>query len=320
LCSKDGCPVAVEVYKGNTKDDTTVLDKIDEIKSKFGINEVIFVGDRGMVTKARYDKIDHETVKVISALTHGDIKELCEREVVQLSLFDEKSIVEVIDGNMRYCLCKNPLMQEKETKTRRALLDKTAEELNKIVSSTRKCKNSKEIRAGKVVNKYEMAKFVKFHGAGNDLKWEFDQDKLDREQLLDGCYVIYTDVSEDDMTAAETVSNYKNLIKVEQAFKNLKTTRLEIRPIYHKTDDRIRCHVFLCMLAYYIMWHMKQRLKPLFDKDGSGKDRKYTFKYVMESLKAIRSELVSVGPQTTNIITSPTEVQQEILSLLNIAV
>jgi hypothetical protein len=166
LCNKNGCPVATEVFAGNTKDETTVLEKIDEIQRKYGMEKIVFVGDRGMVTQAKYEQLDHDTVKVISALTHGTINALCEKGVMQVGLFDEKNIVEVIDNNMRYCLCKNPAMAVKEAETRRALLGKTAEELDRIVVCTRKTKYSKEIRAGKVVNKYKMGKFVKFEGSG----------------------------------------------------------------------------------------------------------------------------------------------------------
>jgi len=267
LCNKDGCPVATEVFAGNTKDETTVLDKIGEIQQKYGMENIIFVGDRGMVTQAKYEKLDHDTVKVISALTHSAISTLCEKKVIQLSLFDEKNIVEVIDGNMRYCLCKNPDMAAKETATRRALLKKTTEELDKIVACTRKTKYSKEIRAGKAVNKYKVGKFITFKGSGDGLTYVLNEEKIEQESRLDGCYVIYTDVLPEDMTAVETVANYKSLMGVEQAFRNMKQVRLEIRPVYHKTDDRIRCHVFICMLAYYIMWHMKQRLQPLFDAE-----------------------------------------------------
>ena len=124
LCSKDGCPVAVEVLKGNTKDETTVLGKIEELKNKYGIEKVIFVGDRGMMTQTKYEQLNHELVKVISALNHNAIKTLCEKEVIQLSMFDEKNIVEVTDGELRYCLCKNPDMAAKEASTRQALLKK----------------------------------------------------------------------------------------------------------------------------------------------------------------------------------------------------
>jgi len=320
LCAKDGCPVAVEVLPGNTKDETTVLDKIEELKDAYGIEKVIFVGDRGMVTQVNYEQINHETVKVISALTHAAIKSLCEKEIIQLNLFDENDIVEVIDGDIRYCLCKNPAMTVKEAATRQALLKKTTDELDKIVASTRKTKYSKEIRAGKIISKYNMGKFILFHGEGKDLTYTLDNAKIEEESHLDGCYIIYTDVSADDLTAVQTVQSYKSLMQVEQAFRNIKTVRLEIRPVFHKTDDRIKCHVFLCMLAYYVMWHMKQRLQPLMDSDGVGAGRKNTFDYVMENLKCIRKETVEFCKTQSSVITVPTEEQSHILQLLGVAI
>jgi transposase len=318
LCAGNGCPVAVEVFKGNTKDETTVLAKITEIQEKYGIERVIFVGDRGMVTQSKYAEIDHNLVKVISALSHSAIQGLCEKEIIQIGLFDEKNIVEVIDGDIRYCLCKNPDMAVKETRTRQTLLKKTTDELDKIISGTMKTKNSKEVRAGKVVGKYKMGKFIIFEGSGENLKYSLAYDKIAKEACLDGCYVIYTDVPSEEMTAIETVENYKKLMQVEQAFRNMKTVRLEVRPVYHKTDDRIRCHVFICMLAYYVMWHMNQMLKPLFEADGVGADRKYTFDYVVETLKSIRKETVEVCGNESSIITSPTQEQAHILKLLGI--
>jgi transposase len=320
LCDRYGCPIAVDVFKGNTKDETTVLDKIDEIQKKYGIEKVIFVGDRGMVTKAKYEQINHDLIKVISAINHSTIQALNDNKVIQLSMFDEKNVVEVIDGNIRYCLCKNPDMAAKEAATRRALLKKTTEELDKIIESTRKTKNSKEIRAGKVVGKYKMEKFIIFEGKDEDLKYKLDKVKIDKESCLDGCYIIFTDVPPEEMTAVEAVESYKSLIKVEQAFRNLKTVQLEIRPIYHKTDTRIRCHIFICMLAYYAMWHMKQRLQPLFDSDGAGAKRKYTFDYVIETLKCIRMENVEVCGVNSSVITTPTDEQNRILQLLDVSI
>ena len=320
LCAKDGCPVAVEIFKGNTKDGTTVLDKIDEIRKKYGLEKVIFVGDRGMMTQVQYEQLDHKAVNVISALSHGAIRSLLDKKTIQLSMFDEKNVVEVIEGDMRYCLCKNPDMAIKERVERNALLDKTKAALDKIVNSTRKTKNSKEIRAGKVVDKYNAGKFFTFIGSGNDLKYMVDEGKVEKESGLDGCYIIYTDVSAQDMTAVETVENYKSLIRVEQAFRNMKTVRLEIRPVYHKTDERIRCHVFICMLAYYVMWHMNQRLAPLYQNDGVGKKRKYTFDYIMEMLKSIRKETVEINGSTSGIVTTPTTEQKRILALLEVEV
>jgi transposase len=320
LCAENGCPIAVEVLKGNTKDETTVLDKIGEIQKKFGINKIVFVGDRGMMTSANYEQVDHDLVKIISALTHKKIKSLLEERVIQIGLFDEKNIVEVVDGGVRYCLCRNPEMAIKETATRVALLKKTTDELDEIVVSTRKTKHSKEIRAGKILNKYKMGKFFTFEGQGENLKYKLDEAKIEQEASLDGCYIVYTDVSPEDMNAVEVVENYKNLMRVEQAFRNLKTARLEVRPVYHKTDDRIRSHVFLCMLAYYVMWHMNQRLKPIFEADGEGEERKYTFDHVIELLKSIRKETVEVCGHRSNIITKPSEEQKRILQLLKIAI
>ena len=320
LCAENGCPVAVEVFPGNTKDETTVLDKISEIREKYGIEKVIFVGDRGMVTQAKYEQIDHELVKVISALNHGAIKTLCEKKVVQMSMFDENNIVEVIDGDIRYCLCKNPVTGAKETATRQALLKRTRDELDNIVASTKKMKNSKEIRAGKVVGKYKMAKFVIFEGGGDALTYRIDEDRVEEEACMDGCYVIFTDVPQEDMGAIQAVEKYKSLMNVEQAFRNMKTVQLEIHPVYHKTDDRIRCHVFICMLAYYVMWHMNQRLAPFFADDGVGKLRKRTFDYVIEVLKCIRKETVEVCGVNSHVITTPTEEQSRILQVLGVEV
>jgi transposase len=320
LCTKDGCPVAVEVFKGNTKDETTVMDKIEEIQKKYELDKIVFVGDRGMVTQAKYKEINHDLIKVISALTHDKIQELSNNKIIQLGMFDEKDIVEVIDGDIRYCLCKNPDMAIKETATRNNLLQKTTEELDKIVACKRKTKYSKEVRIGRVIGKYKMGKFILLDGKGEDVNYKLDHAKIEQEARLDGCYVVFTDVPQKDMSAVEAVANYKNLLHVEQAFRNLKTVRLEIRPIYHKTDDRIKCHVFICMLAYYVMWHMNQRLKPLFATDGIGPDRKYTFDYVIETLKRISIQNVEVCGSKSSIISTPTNEQAKIMEHLKVKI
>jgi len=273
-----------------------------------------------MVTQAQYKNIEHSAIKVISALSHGAIRGLCDKKVVQLGMFDEKNIVEVVDGNLRYCLCKNPEMAAKERETRKALLTKTTAELDKIVACERKTKYSKEMRAGKIVNKYNMGKFVIFQGAGDELSYSVDQEKVDEEASLDGCYIVYTDVPSDDMTAIETVKSYKSLIRVEQAFRSMKTIRLEMRPIYHKTDERIKCHVFICMLAYYIMWYMKQRLQPLFDADGAGRKRYYSFDNIMKILESIRQETIEFLSAETTMTTTPTDEQIQILDLLGVTI
>jgi len=320
LCTKEGCPVAVEVLKGNTNDSSTVVDMTDKLKKKYGIDKVVFVGDRGMIKQTNYEHINHESVKVISALSHGAIKTLMEKGTIQLGLFDKNNIVEVIDGTMRYCLCKNPIQAEKETKTRQALLEKTTALLDPIIACTRKTKYSKEVRAGRVIDKYKMAKFIVFEGDGDTLTYKLDEEKMAQEAALDGCYIIYTDMLPEDMNAIETVESYKSLIQVEQAFRNMKTVTLEIRPVFHKTDDRIKCHVFICMLAYYVVWHMKQRLQPLFDTNAEGARRKYSFDYIVECLKCIRKEMVEFCGVITSVVTTPTDEQAHILDLLQVKI
>lgn len=323
LCSSEGCPVALEVFPGNTQDAATVVNKIAELQKTYGIQEIIFVGDRGMVTRANYEKVkDIEGLSTISALTHRQIVELLNRKVIQVDMFDEKHIVEVIDPDntgQRYCLCRNPKSAERETSTRKSLLDATRTVLEKISQSKRKgTPEAIGKRIGKVFAKTKMEKFVQWEVREGCLLWSFKEDKIYAEQLLDGCYIINTDVPAELMDTQEIVASYKKLALVEQAFRNLKTVQLEIRPVYHKTDDRIRCHVFLCMLAYYIQWHMNQRLKPLFRSDGKNKYRRWTFENVIERLKSVRREIVTVEDTNCRVVSTPDEEQKRILDLLKV--
>jgi transposase len=161
-----------------------------------------------------------------------------------------------------------------------------------------------------------MAKFVILTGTENNISWKYDEEKIAQEKALDGCYVVYSNT--EDMSSVEIVEAYKSLMKVEQAFRSLKTTQLEIRPIYHKKDDRIRCHVFICMLSYYLMWHMRQRLIPLFASDGEGKERKYSFSYILEVLKSIRQNIVDFCGVRSKVISESTIEQSQILQLLRV--
>ena len=324
ICSQDGCPMAVEVFRGNTKDETTVSAKILEVKEKYGVENAIFVGDRGMITKAQFEKIQtQEAFKIhtISALTHSQIEKLCEREDVQLSMFDEKNIVEVLDPEkgIRYGLCKNNARAADEGRTRLALLEKTRIELDKIARAKRKVEDGDlGIRVGKVINKFKVGKFVQTTITDGAFSWSFDEAKIREEEQFDGCYVIFTNVPKEEMEIEEVVRNYRKLINVEQAFRNLKTVQLEIRPVYHKTDARVDCHVFLCMLSYYLMWNMKQRLKPLMDSDVEGKNKEYTFDYVIEVLKSIRKEIVEFSEVESEVISELDEEQRKIAEFLEI--
>jgi transposase len=323
LCSPEGCPVAVEIFPGNTQDAATVPEKIAEVQQKYGIQEIIFVGDRGMVTRANYEKVkDRKGLSVISALTHRQIVELLNRKVIQVDMFDETQIVEVIDPDntgQRYCLCRNPKSADRETRTRKALMDVTRTALDKISQSKRKSMpEAIGKRVGTALAKTKMQKFVHWEVIDGHLIWSFKGDKVSAEELLDGCYIINSDVPIELMDKQEIVASYKKLMLVEQAFRNLKSVQLEVRPVYHKTDERIRCHVFLCMLAYYIQWHMNQRLRPLFQSDGKNKERKWTFEHVIERLKSVRREVVSSEGSSCKVVSTPDEEQKKILDLLKV--
>ena len=299
ITNKEGCPVGCEVFRGNTKDESTVMDKMEEIRKRFGLDNFIFVGDRGMVTQGRFEDIRKlENINTISALTHGQLKSLLDRKVIAPELFDEKSTLEIIDPDdpvLRYCLCKNPITLQNERATRQRLLELTQTGLKDIASYKQKTTVEKlGARVGKLLAKYKMGKFVEWSieadtaGAkshSHKLVWELNREKISREERIDGCYVIRTDASMDKLDGDGVVHAYKSLGNVERAFRNLKTIQVEMRPVYHKTDERIRAHIFLCMLAYYVQWHMQQRLQLLFDGDGSGSKRCWSFAGVIECLR-----------------------------------
>ncbi len=302
LCNAEGCPVGVEVFAGNTQDASTVVAKIQELRRDYGLKEVTFVGDRGMVTQANAEQLSQvEGLHTISALTHRQIVALVERKVIQAELFDEQRIAEVTDPDkpkQRYCLCRNPQSGARETDTRQRLLERTREALDKIVARKKKGSTEKlSAQVGKILARYKMGKFVEWQIETGRLKWHFKEAHIEQEKLFDG---------------------YKNLSVVEQAFRNLKTVSLEIRPVYHKKDDRIRSHVLLCVLAFYLQWHMQQRLKPLFEADGEGKNRQWTIENVIERLRAIRKQRVKVAGVEFDQVTQADQEQQKILDLMKV--
>jgi hypothetical protein len=325
VCTPSGCPVAVEVFAGNTLDAKTVPEKIRQLQEDYGIKELIFVGDRGMITRASYDQIKgREGLATITTLTHLDLVQLLERKVITPELFDERQIVEVIDPDqpqMRYCLCRNPETGAREKATRQALLEATTTGLAAIAGAKRRAKPDRlGARVGKLLAKYKMGKFVRWAVQEGRLQWHLDQAAIDAEARLDGCYIVRADFPAEQMAAVQVVAAYRDLARVEQGFRQLKTVQLEVRPVYHQLDRRIRCHVFLCMLAYYLQWHMNQRLQPLFEQDGEGKDRRWIFPHVLECLKAIRRQTVQVGQVSFSQITVPNPDQQKILNLLKVKV
>lgn len=291
LTNAEGCPVGIEIFKGNTSDQTTVLDQIKKISEKYGIKEAVFVGDRGMLTQKRISEIDSDYFKTVTALTHAELKTLIEKENIQMDLFDEMNITEIIDSEhkeVRYMLCKNEKEKVKERNTREALIKKAEVLLAKKAAVTQKRDKNKTCSSiGRIFEKVKIEKFFLWDVDNNGkLTWSRKEERIEQEKLLDGCYVIKTNAST-IMNKENVVEAYRGLQRVEQAFKNMKTVLLELRPIHHKSDERIIAHIFMVMLAYYLQWHFMQRVEPLFAKDGEGDERRWSFDIIIKRLKSI---------------------------------
>jgi transposase len=326
LCSGDGCPVMVEVFEGGRKDAETVNGQIERIKNEYGLKNVVFVGDRGMLTQARLKDMEdgkkHSMLK-ISALTHARMRKLCDdNECVQLSMFDEKQAVEVTlpdNPGMRYALCLNPLRAEKERLTRLSLIEKTKLKLAKIANPKKKTDIATlGIRVGKILSKCKVGKFFDFEIKDDKVEYTVNNGKVADEERFDGHYVIFTDVSADQMKIQEVVDSYRSLVGVEQAFRSLKSPQLELRPVFHWNDARIRCHVFVCMLAYYLLWNFKKRLIALFEEDDAGRKSRYTIRQVIELLKSIQKQSVDFDGIESTFISETNEEQNKVLNLLRI--
>ena len=278
LCNAAGCPVAIEVFKGNTGDPKTLGSQIEKVRRRFGLKRVIFVGDRGMITAKRIDEELRgvEGLDWITALRADSIKKLAEQQVIQLSFFDEKDLAEVTSPDYpgeRLVVCRNPLLADERARKREELLQATEKALCKIAAATKRQKNPLRgkdkigLRVGKQINHYKVGKHFRIKIAEDSFSFRRDEEKIAKEAALDGLYVIRTSVVEEALDAESTVRAYKDLSKVERAFRCLKTVDLKIRPIYHWLEDRVRAHVFLCMLAYYVEWHMRQKLAPILFED-----------------------------------------------------
>jgi len=278
LCNGEGCPIAVEVFEGNVADPKTLSPQIDKVRQRFGLERVILVGDRGMITEARLrEELSPEAgLYWISALRGPAIRELAQKGTIQLSLFDQRDLAEVTSPDYpgeRLICCRNPLLAEERARKREDLLQGTEKELNKIVAATqrekRRLKGKGEIglRVGKVLNRYKVGKHFKLEITEEAFSYQRVTEKIVAEAALDGVYVIRTRVPADTLNAEETVRRYKDLSAVEQAFRSLKMIDIRVRPIYHRLPDRVRGHILLCMLAYYVVWHMRRALAPMLFED-----------------------------------------------------
>jgi transposase len=274
LCNAAGCPIAVEVFEGNVNDATTLSPILAKVRTRFGIQRLVLVGDRGVLTSARIEEElkGVEGVDWITALRAPQIRELVEQEAIQLSLFDQKYLAAIQSPDYpgeRLIACRNPFLAQERAATREALLQATEKELDKIVAATNRSKRRLTgaekigVRVGKIINRYSVAKHFNLEITDNSFSYQRNCEKIAAEANLDGMYVIRTSVSESILDDPSTVKAYKSLSQVEQAFRCYKTIDLKVRPIYHRLAHRVRSHVFLCLLAYYVEWHMRERLAPL---------------------------------------------------------
>jgi len=279
LCTAEGCPIAVEVFSGDTGDPSTLEAQITKIRDRFGLERVIMVGDRGLITEARIreELRPVKGLEWITALRSSQIRKLVESGSLQLSLFDEQDLAEATDPAFlgeRLVLCRNPILAGERARKRKDLLSATERELEKVAKAT--CRPTRRLKGkdkialavGKVVNKFKMAKH--FHLTIEEEKFSYERKEaaIAREALLDGIYVIRTSLANDTLQAEGVVQAYKQLSFVERAFRSYKSIDLKVRPIHHRLEGRVRAHVFLCMLAYYVEWHMRKALAPiLFDDD-----------------------------------------------------
>jgi len=276
-----GCPVAVSVFKGNTADPPTLLPEVQRVRERFGIEWLVMVGDRGMISQTQITALKTlQGTDWITALKTEALRDLVATGHVQLGLFDERNLFELTHPDFpgeRLVACRNPELAALRAHKRHALLAATAKELEKVrgmVARGRlRGRDAIGVRVGKVVNKYRVAKHFRLEIHDDRFAFEIDAARVAAEAALDGLYVIRTSLPAERLAAADTVRAYKQLSDVERAFRSLKTIDLKVRPIRHRLEERVRAHIFLCMLAYYVEWHMREAWRPLLfaDEDQAAK-------------------------------------------------
>jgi transposase len=273
LTDAQGRPISVEVYPGNTGDPTTVPDQVEKLRGRFGLKRVILVGDRGMLTQAQIDKLrERPGLGWLSALRPEAIRKLIEKGCLERSLFDEQNLAEITSPDFpkeRLVACFNPLLEERRRRKREALLVATEKQFSRIAAEVARRKKKPltkaeiGVKTGKVLNKYKVGKHFTLTIEDGRFSWQRKQEEIKEEAALDGIYVIRSSEPAEDLSADDAVRNYKRLADVEQAFRTLKGLELLVRPIHHRVGDRVRAHLFVCLLAYYVQWHLKRAWEPL---------------------------------------------------------
>ena len=277
LTDAEGRPIAVQVYPGNTGDPKTVPDQVETLTKRFGLSRVVLVGDRGMLTQTQIDILKkHPGLGWISALRSGSIRRLLADGLLVRNDLEAQRLAEISSPEFpgeRLVACYNPQLAEQRRQKRQELLAATQAELEALVASVAKSVDQPEtaaeigVRAGKIINHYKVAKHFTLTIRDGHLGWARKDDAITKEEMLDGIYVIRTSEPTDRLTAADGVRSYKRLALVEQAFRCVKGIDLLVRPIHHRTADRVRAHILLCLLAYYVEWHLRQAWEPLLFED-----------------------------------------------------
>jgi len=361
LCAADGCAIAVEVFEGNTGDPSTLAAQVARLKEKFGLSRVLLAGDRGMVTEARIkEDLTPAGLDWLTALRAPAIQELAADDgPLQLSLFDERDMAEITAPDYpgeRLIVCRNKALAQERGRKREELLAATGKELAKIAASVERARNPLAgadkigLKAGAVLGKRKMAKHFELSITDTSFSYSRNEASIQKEAALDGFYVLRTSVPAETLNAPAVVLAYKCLSQVERAFRSLKTQDLEVRPIHHRLAGRVRAHVFLCMLAYYVSWHMHQALAPMLfedhDKEGAAKGRPspvapatvsaaakakaasrktadgqpvHSFRTLLQDLGTLTRNAVRFGdaPPVT-MLAKPTPIQQEAFAKLGV--
>jgi len=298
LTDARGCPVAVSVFTGNTGDPPTLLPEVARVRERFGIEQLVVVGDRGMISQTQITALQALAgVDWITALKTGAIRDLVAEGHLQLGLFDERNLFELSHPDFpgeRLVACRNPELAKLRARKRQALLAATGKELEKVramvARGTLRGRDAIGVRVGKVVNRYKVAKHVRLEIHDDRFAFQIDAARVAAEAALDGIYVIRTSVPAARLDAADAVRHYKRLSDVERAFRSLKTIDLKVRPIRHRLEERVRAHIFLCMLAYYVEWHMREAWRPLLfaDEDQAAKQTRDPVAPAKRSTAALR--------------------------------
>ena len=352
LTDKHGRPVAVRVFAGNTADPKAFPEAVTAVREKFGLEQMIMVGDRGMITSARIkDLRELEGMAWITCLRHPAIKKLMAGDgPLQLSLFDEQDLAEITSGDFpgeRLIACRNPFEAAKRARTREELLAATEADLGKIAArvAAGRVKDPDKIgvAAGKVISKRKVAKHVLLDISEGRISWRRDQDSINAEAATDGIYVIRTPVPAGTLDAAGAVAAYKDLANLERDFRHIKAEDLDLRPIWHRLEDRVRAHVLTCMLACYLTWHLRRAWAPLTFTDenppargnpvaparrspsaaaraavktGPGKQPIRGFRDLIDHLATLTRDTITVGGQPVAKLATPTPTQRRAFDLI----